>query len=213
MTLLGFAIAVGVHEALLDGILGYGKNGGPGGEITLGELHHPLAARTGRYIIGRLWHKDLFTDGEQTLDKGLVGGIHQGPVGKPALLHGALLGQNMTLVGVLALDFAGSGKGEPLFGTGIGFHFGHNAGFKAPVIGNSLLKGSAKIIKNKVFRPSSWPQFYFLVPLGAKEMNILFPSSLGRLSTLPTSSSCWAKVSKSSSPLSLNTMARPLKCT
>jgi hypothetical protein len=33
---------------------------------------------------------------------------------------------------VLALDFSCSGKGEPLFGTGIGFHFGHNAVFWAP---------------------------------------------------------------------------------
>lgn len=64
-----------------------------------------------------------------------------------ALLHGALLGQNMTLVGVLALDFACSGKSEPLFGTGIGFHFGHNAGFRPLRQGIALLQGSQKYAK------------------------------------------------------------------
>lgn len=68
-----------------------------------------------------------------------------------ALLHGALLGQNMTLVGVLALDFACSGKSEPLFGTGIGFHFGHNAGFRPLRQGIALLQGSQKYAKNTGF--------------------------------------------------------------
>jgi len=48
---------------------------------------------------------------------------------------------------VLALDFACSGKSEPLFGTGIGFHFGHNAGFRPLRQGIALLQGPQKYAK------------------------------------------------------------------
>jgi hypothetical protein len=42
----------------------------------------------------------------------------------PFLLFG-LLRQNMTFKSMFSLDFTCSGKGEPLFGTGISLHFGH----------------------------------------------------------------------------------------
>ncbi len=66
----------------------------------------------------------------------------------------------------------------------------------------------------KVFLTSylaSW--FYFLDPFGVTVKNIRLPSSLGNCSTLPCSSSAWAKRKSSISPCSLYTMARPLKCT
>ena len=53
--------------------------------------------------------------------------MHQGAVRQVALALGALLGQNVTLEGVLALDFAGARKLESLAGSGLGFHFRHGA--------------------------------------------------------------------------------------
>jgi hypothetical protein len=44
-----------------------------------------------------------------------------------SLLLFGLLRQNVTLVRMLPLDFPCSGKGEPLFGTGISLHFWHFA--------------------------------------------------------------------------------------
>ena len=70
-----------------------------------------------------------------------------------ALLHGTLLGQNMTLVGVLTLDFACSGKGEPLFGTGIGFHFGHNAVFLSPADDYFVEQGARRYAQNGLLEP------------------------------------------------------------
>ena len=44
---------------------------------------------------------------------------------KITLLLGGLLGQDVALVGVLALDFARTRQRETLLGTGLGFHFRH----------------------------------------------------------------------------------------
>ena len=44
------------------------------------------------------------------------------------LTLGALLGQDVRLEGVLALHFAGAGQLETLFGTRLGFYFGHGCG-------------------------------------------------------------------------------------
>jgi len=44
-----------------------------------------------------------------------------------SLLLFGLLRQNVTFVRMLPLDFSCSGKGEPLFGTGISLHFWHFA--------------------------------------------------------------------------------------
>ena len=50
-------------------------------------------------------------------------------MGKIALLLGALFGQDVTLEGVLALDFASSCQLETLLGAGFGFHLRHGLGF------------------------------------------------------------------------------------
>lgn len=46
-------------------------------------------------------------------------------MGQVLLLLLRLLRQDMTLEGMLTLDFPRSGKGEPLFGTGISLNFWH----------------------------------------------------------------------------------------
>ena len=53
--------------------------------------------------------------------------MHQTGLRQIPLLLLGLLGQNMTLVSMFPLDFPCSGKGEPLFGTGISLHFWHFA--------------------------------------------------------------------------------------
>ena len=56
---------------------------------------------------------------------GLVVAAHEGRVVEVALLCRLLLGQDVTVVSMLALDFAGAGEGETLFGSGFGFHSWH----------------------------------------------------------------------------------------
>jgi hypothetical protein len=46
-------------------------------------------------------------------------------VGQITFLFGSLLSQDMTFEGMLSLDLPCSGKGEPLFGTGISLHLRH----------------------------------------------------------------------------------------
>jgi hypothetical protein len=47
-----------------------------------------------------------------------------------SLLLFGLLRQDMTLISMFPFDFSCSGKGEPLFGTGISLHFWHFALFE-----------------------------------------------------------------------------------
>ena len=42
-----------------------------------------------------------------------------------ALLGRLLLGQDVTVVSMLSLDFTGAGEGETLLGSGLGFHSRH----------------------------------------------------------------------------------------
>ncbi len=51
-------------------------------------------------------------------------------MGEISLLLFGLLRQNMTFVRMFPFDFSCSGKGEPLFGTGISLHFWHFAVFE-----------------------------------------------------------------------------------
>mgnify|MGYP005683475491 CR=1 FL=1 len=50
-------------------------------------------------------------------------------MGQVALLLGAFFGQDVTLEGVLALDFASSCQLETLLGASFGFHLRHGLGF------------------------------------------------------------------------------------
>ena len=58
-------------------------------------------------------------DCEKLFHSALIGCAHQTGVGEVAFLLLGLLCKNVALVGVFSLDFSCSGKGEPLFGTGI----------------------------------------------------------------------------------------------
>jgi hypothetical protein len=49
-------------------------------------------------------------------------------VGQTALAVSCLFGQDVTLVGMLALDLASTRQLETLLGTGLGLHFGHDDG-------------------------------------------------------------------------------------
>lgn len=51
-------------------------------------------------------------------------------MGEISLLLFGLLRQNVTFIRMFPLDFSCSGKGEPLFGTGISLHFWHFALFE-----------------------------------------------------------------------------------
>ena len=91
--------------------------------------------------------------------------MYQSGMGQASLLDGGLFGEDMALEGMLPLDFARAGQLKALLGTGFGFHFRHFGPFTG---------------------------FYFFFPpasaRGASIMIILFPSSLGTLSTFPNSS-------------------------
>ena len=51
-------------------------------------------------------------------------------MGQVALLLGAFFGQDVTLEGVLALDFASSSQLETLLGAGFCFHLRHGLGIE-----------------------------------------------------------------------------------
>ena len=91
--------------------------------------------------------------------------MHQSGMGQSSLLDGGLFGEDVALEGVLPFDLTRTGQLEALLGTGFGFHFRHLDPFSG--------------------------SYFFFPPasvLGASIMIILFPSSLGRLSTFPNSS-------------------------
>lgn len=67
----------------------------------------------------------LRLDVEELLNLTDIGLVDKASVGKVALLLGLLLGEDVPLIGVLSLDFASAGEGEPLLGAGIRFHFRH----------------------------------------------------------------------------------------
>lgn len=69
----------------------------------------------------------LRLDVEELLYLADVGLIDKTCVSKVALLLGLLLCEDVPLIGVLSLDFASAGEGEPLLGAGICFHFRHFA--------------------------------------------------------------------------------------
>jgi len=60
--------------------------------------------------------------------------VNQTGLRKISLLLFSLFGQNVTFVSMFPLDFSCSGKGEPLFGTGISLHFWHFALFEFVII-------------------------------------------------------------------------------
>lgn len=62
---------------------------------------------------------------EELLNLADVGLINKTSVGEVALLLGLLLGEDVPLVGMLSLDLASAGEGEPLLGAGVGLHFRH----------------------------------------------------------------------------------------
>jgi hypothetical protein len=66
---------------------------------------------------------------QQQLNVVFVRLVNQAHVGQVSFLFGRLLRQNVTFKRVFTLDFTGSGKGEPFFGTGISFHLRHLALF------------------------------------------------------------------------------------
>ena len=69
------------------------------------------------------------SDQQLTLDVGHVRLVDGGCVREVALLLCALLGQDVALESVLALDFASSRQLETLLGAGFGFHLRHGLGF------------------------------------------------------------------------------------
>ena len=62
---------------------------------------------------------------DHTLDAFLVVAAHESGVVEVAFLRGFLLSQDVTMIGMLSFDFAGTGEGEALLGSGFGFHFRH----------------------------------------------------------------------------------------
>ena len=67
----------------------------------------------------------LLLQAEQLLYVAFVHMCHRAEVREVALLLFGLFGQDVALESVFTFDFSCSGKGEPLFGTGISFHLGH----------------------------------------------------------------------------------------
>ena len=54
-----------------------------------------------------------------------IGALHDCGVVQHTFALFALLGENVAVVSVFSLDFSCSGKGEPLFGTGVSLNLWH----------------------------------------------------------------------------------------
>jgi len=70
--------------------------------------------------------------------------VNKTHVSKISLLLLGLLRQDVTFERMFPFDFSCSGKGKPLFGTGISLHFWHFAVFEFVNIIFSFLRGQAK---------------------------------------------------------------------
>ena len=64
-------------------------------------------------------------EGEELEHSTAVGRCHGSDMGEVALLLLGLLRQDVALESMFCLDFSCSGKGEPLFGTGISLNLWH----------------------------------------------------------------------------------------
>ncbi len=62
---------------------------------------------------------------QHTFDAFLVVAAHKSRMVEVALLCRFLLGEDVTVVSVLSLDFAGTGEREAFFGSGLSFHLRH----------------------------------------------------------------------------------------
>ena len=71
------------------------------------------------------WSSERLLKSEKFLNVGNVNAVHVTEVGEVSLLLLGLLGEDVALESVLSLDLSCSGKGEPLFGTGISLNLGH----------------------------------------------------------------------------------------
>ncbi len=89
---------------------------------------HPVTESFNRKPLRRLFQC------EQCFDAVHVRFVNKTGLCEISLLLFGLLRQNMTLVRMLPLDFSCSGKGEPLFGTGISLHFWHFALFELMIV-------------------------------------------------------------------------------
>jgi hypothetical protein len=66
-----------------------------------------------------LAHSEHLTDGAVQVV------LHDGAVGQVAFSLGTLFGENVAVISVMSLDFAGAGQSESLLGGGLGFDFWH----------------------------------------------------------------------------------------
>ncbi len=91
---------------------------------------------------------------------------------KISLLLFGLLRQDVTFVRMFPLDFSCSGKGEPLFGTGISLHFWHFAVFEFVNIIFSLSPRSGeKVCKSNDFYPNNQnitPLIFLLISIAVQ---------------------------------------------
>ncbi len=69
--------------------------------------------------------RSLLLGKKHTFDAFLVVAAHEGRVVEVALLGRFLFGEDVTVVSMLALDFAGAGEGETLLGSGFSLHCWH----------------------------------------------------------------------------------------
>jgi hypothetical protein len=58
-----------------------------------------------------------------------IGTVDRSPVTQITFALGTFFSQNVAFVSMFSFDFSCSGKSEPFFGTGIGFHFWHFPAF------------------------------------------------------------------------------------
>src|SRR5690606_20446712 len=120
------AADVGVLLRLDDGLLGDAENLAAGIVVTAGEAQHLLVPATrGDTTLDSCHGCVSLQVGQHALDATRVLGTHVVGGPKPALTLGGLLGQDVALEGVAALELAGSGLPEALGRRPVGLHLGH----------------------------------------------------------------------------------------
>ena len=70
-------------------------------------------------------NNSCFLSKQHAFYTGLVVTAHESGVVEVTLLGRLLLGEDVTVVSMLAFDLAGAGKSETLLGSGLGFHSRH----------------------------------------------------------------------------------------
>src|SRR5262249_22626979 len=138
-TLFRAPVAVLVLARLHHRFLGDAIDVAAPAAIALRLNENLLVPRLGGHSTFDSWHGRAPSGVRQHgLDRGRVGAVEPGGAAQVPLVLGRLLGQDMALERLRALDAAAAANAEALFRAALGLHLGHDCSYLLPTAVLSL---------------------------------------------------------------------------